>query len=141
MLQDNSDFAVAEYAVAQTGDILVSAYQEAIEVQDEKRSLWAYCLRVENNSNQKIRLIKKDFRITDSFGNSYFEQGYGFHAELPDLEAGECYEFEDTITICGAAAVLYGFCVAQTEGGDEFKIKLPIMQLAAVEKDKYVSKH
>ena len=136
MLQENLD-----YAVAQTGDIMVSAYQEMLDTQGIERRLWAYCLRIENNSNQKIRLLKKDFCITDSNGNNYFEQSYGFHSELPDLQAGECFEFEDTITINGEAAVLDGCCVAQTEGGDEFKIKLPIMQLAALEKDKLSLTH
>lgn len=136
MLQENLD-----YAVAQTGDIMVLAYQEMLDTQGIERRLWAYCLRIENNSNQKIRLLKKDFCITDSNGNNYFEQSYGFHSELPDLEAGECYEFEDTITINGEAAVLYGYCVAQTENGDEFKIKLPIMQLTALEKDNFSLNH
>ncbi|MBR1756021.1 MAG: ApaG domain [Alphaproteobacteria bacterium] len=130
MLQDNSD-----YVVAQTGDIMVSGYQEALDIQSPYRRLWAYCLRIENNSDQRIRLLKKDFRITDSNGNNYFEQGYGFHSELPDLEAGECFEFEDTVTIGGETAVLYGSCVAQNENGDEFKIKLPIIQLAVLESD------
>ena len=112
-----------------------------IDAENVERHLWAYCLRVENNSNQRIRLLKKDFCITDNNGNNYFEQSYGFHSELPDLEAGECFEFEDTIVVNGDAAVLYGSCVAQTANGDEFKIKLPIMQLTALEKDKFSKNH
>lgn len=131
MLEETEDFAVA-----QTGDIMVSAYQEIVDAElSNKLRLCAYCLRIENNSAERIRLLKKDFCITDSTGKNYFESGYGFHGELPDLEAGECYEFEDTIVISGAAAVLYGTCVAQTAMGDEFKIKLPLMQLASLTSD------
>lgn len=127
MWQDNSDVVTA-----QTGDIFVSAFQEPLEADEDHRQLWGYCLRIENNSDEKIRLMKKDFCITDDKGNNYFANGYGFHSELPDLEPGECFEFEDTIFLQAQAAVLYGACVAQTVDGRELKIKLPVMQLAAL---------
>lgn len=123
-----------ESAMAQTGDIFVSAFQEQLDADDVNNSyLWAFCLRVENNSEKKIRLLKKDFCITDNCGHSYFINGEGFHGELPDLEPGECFEFEDTIGLNSAAAVLYGTCAAQAVDGTEIKIKLPIVQLAALE--------
>lgn len=121
-----------EGVTAQTGDIVVSAFQEPLEAVDNS-CLWGYCLRIENNSAEKIRLLKKDFCITDDLGHNYFMNGYGFHCELPDLEPGECYEFEDTVFLQAAAAVLYGSCVAQTANGAKINIKLPIMQLAALE--------
>ncbi len=125
MADENFDFVTAE-----TDNIMVSAYQEPLEKQeDQARTLWAYCLRIENNSNEKIRLMRKDFCITDNHGHNHYEQSLGFHGELPDLEAGECFEFEDTITIDGDAAVLYGFCRAKSESGQEIAVKLPLIQL------------
>lgn len=128
MQQDN-----IEYNTLQTGDIVVSAFQEALDGDDFSHRLWGYCLRIENNSDKRIRLLQKDFCITDNNGERYFDQGYGFHGELPDLEPGECFEFEDTIILSANAAVLYGCCVAKTADGDELKIKLPVMQLTALE--------
>lgn len=127
MWQDNSDAVTA-----QTGDIFVSAFQEPLEVDEKHNQLWGYCLRIENNSDEKIRLLKKDFCITDSNGSNYYANGYGFHGELPDLEPGECFEFEDTIFLQAQAAVLYGTCIAQTSAAKELKIKLPVMQLTAL---------
>ena len=128
MWQDNSDVVTA-----QTGDIFVSAFQEPLEADGEHRQLWGYCLRIENNSDERIRLLKKDFCITDSNGHNYFANEYGFHGELPDLEPGEYFEFEDTIFLQAQAAVLYGACVAQTSDGREIKIKLPVMPLTALD--------
>lgn len=124
-------FDVADYITEQTGDILVSAYHELLNRDTAKNELWAYLLRIENNSGERIRLLKKDFCLTDERGNNRFFRGQGFNGELPDLEPGECYEFEDTAEINGTAAVLYGFCSAVTQKGKELKIKLPPMTLSS----------
>lgn len=109
--------------------IVVSAYQEQLDTDAGNSSLWGYCLRIENNSAQKIRLLKKNLRITDSNGKSTYDLSYGFHGELPDLEPGECFEFDDTTTINAREAVLYGTCTACNEQGNEFEIKLPLIAL------------
>lgn len=121
----------ADWLTERTGDIFVSAYPEQLDSEDSGRGLWAFCLRIENNSGKRICLTGKDFRVTDSRGNSccYFSQG--FHGELPDLEPGECFEYENTATFEGNAAVLYGFCEAVDSDGRKFKIRLPVMQLTA----------
>lgn len=123
-----------DYTTLQTGDILVSAYQELLEDDNSKNELWGYCLRIENNSNQKIRLLKKNLCITDEKGNSTFNSSTGFNGELPDLEPGECFEFEDTTQISSKAAVLYGFCSAVDNKGKELKIKLPVINLSSSKK-------
>lgn len=109
--------------------IVVLAYREQLDTDETNVSLWGYCLRIENNSSQKIRLLRKNLSITDSTGKSIYDTSYGFHGELPDLEPGECFEFDDTTTISADEAVLYGTCTACTEDGHEFEIKLPLISL------------
>ena len=111
--------------------IVISAYHEQLDTDENSGSLWGYCLRIENNSSQKIRLLKKNLCITDCTGQSSYDMSYGFHGQLPDLEPGECFEFDDTTTIKTGEAVLYGSCIACNEQGDEFEIKLPLMALLA----------
>ena len=120
-----------DYSTAQTGDIVVSACQELLEKDESKQELWGYVLRIENNSNERIRLLTKDLCITDEKGNSRCLPSFGFNGELPDLEPGECFEFEDTAQLNGAAAVLYGYCKALTTKGKELKIKLPVLNLSS----------
>ncbi|MBP1532004.1 MAG: ApaG domain [Alphaproteobacteria bacterium] len=119
-----------DYSIAQTEDILVSAYHEQIDSVDEARKIWGYCLRIENNSQKRLTLTTKDFCITDSNGNTYHDCGLGFDGELPDLEPGEYFEFEDTAVINANTAILYGFCHAQTADGKKLKIKLPLIELS-----------
>jgi len=126
-MSDSDNF---DFSVIQTGDIMVSAYPEQLDCDDERRELWAYCLRIENNSDQRIRLLRRDFCITDSFGQNHYDLSEGFNGELPDLEPGECFEFEDTAVIDGKAAVLYGCCIARRTDGSTFQIDIPLMQLS-----------
>lgn len=126
-MADSDNF---EFSVIQTGDIMVSAYPEQLDCDDERRELWAYCLRIENNSEQRIQLLRRDFCITDSFGQRHYDLSEGFNGELPDLEPGECFEFEDTTIIDAQAAVLYGSCLARRADGTLFEIDIPLMQLS-----------
>lgn len=123
------EFENFDYVTAQTGDIMVSAFQEKLDETDDNHALWGYCLRIENNSDQRIRLLKKDLCVTNDKGDRKYDLSFGFHGEIPDLEPGEVFEFEDTAFIEGNAAVLYGSCLATTADGSEFLIKLPIVPL------------
>ncbi|MBR1841290.1 MAG: ApaG domain [Alphaproteobacteria bacterium] len=123
------EFENFDYVTAQTGDIMVSAFQEKLDEADDNHALWGYCLRIENNSDQKIRLLKKDFCVANDKGDRKYDLSFGFHGEIPDLEPGEIFEYEDTAFIEGNAAVLYGSCVAATADGTEFSVKLPIVPL------------
>ena len=122
-----------DYSTTQTGDIIVSACQELLEKNETKQELWGYVLRIENNSNERIRLTSKDVCITDEKGNNRYMPSFGFNGELPDLEPGECFEFEDTAQSYGSA-VLYGYCKALTTKGKELKIKLPVLNLSSSRK-------
>ena len=124
---DNND---TDYFLEHTGDIVVEAYPEQLDCENSGRELWAFCLRIENNSDKRICLIKQNFCITDSYGNNQYYSTQGFNGELPDLEPGEYFEYEDTATFEGNAAVLYGFCEAVNSDGTPLKIKLPLMQLS-----------
>lgn len=124
-------YNTSEYATEQTGDIVVSAYRQLLEADSTQNELWGYVLRIENNSDERIRLLKKNLFLTDERGNSRFFPCVGFNGELPDLEPGEYFEFEDTAQISGAAAVLYGSCSAVTLKGKELKIKLPLITLSS----------
>lgn len=133
------EFENFDYATAQTGDIMVSAFQEKLDDTDDNHALWGYCLRIENNSDQRIRLLQKDFCFTNDKGIRQYDLTFGFNGELPDLEPGEVFEFEDTAFIEGKAAVLYGSCIAATDDGSEFKIKLPLIQLSSLNKNSAVT--
>ena len=117
-----------EYVTAQTDDILISACQAYLE--DEEDNACSYYLRIENNSDDKIQILGKEFNITDDKGNSYLENGLGFKGEIPELEPGEYFEFSDSAPINSAFAVLYGTCRIVKEKCNQVKdIKIPAVNL------------
>lgn len=117
-----------EFVIAQTDDIVISACQAYLE--DEEDDACSYYLRIENNSDDKIQILSKDFSITDDKGNSHLENGLGFKGEIPELEPGEYFEFADTMPIKSAFAVLYGTCRIVKEKCNQVKdIKIPAVSL------------
>ena len=118
-----------EYSASETNNITVFAYPELIGVDDNQRRLWGYVLRIENNSEEPIVLTDKNLYLVDETGNSFCDSSKGFHGELPDLQPGEYFEYEETTRTDGLSAVLYGFCSAVTAKGKKLKISLPVMNL------------
>ncbi len=104
-------FADLDFVTENTGNIVVSACPALIESSvDNEEFLWGYYLKIENNSNEKIQLLSKNWNITDDKGNCFCDNSAGFKGELPELEPGEYFEFSSTAPLCSAHAVFYGSC-------------------------------
>lgn len=113
-------------------DIVISAGSSLVEENAAKKEfLWGYYFCIENNSNHKISLVGKNWRITDDKGNSYSDSSDGFKGEIPDLEPGESYEFSSMAPLESPQAVFYGSCRIKTADSAEKDIKIPTFQLSA----------
>jgi len=118
-----------DYVTLQTDGIVVSACQSLFGQADDE-SACGYCLRIENNSADKIQILSKTLNITDNKGNSYAECGIGFKGEIPCLEPGEYFEFESSASLKASSAVLYGSCRIIDETRNKTKdIKIPLLEL------------
>lgn len=118
-----------DYVTSQTDDIVISACQAFLEDIDDENSC-CYYLRIENNSDEKIQILGRDFSITDDRGNSYCDNGAGFRGEIPELEPGEYFEYADSAPLRSSHAVLYGSCRVVGEKGSRIKdIRIPAVPL------------
>lgn len=117
----------------QTDGIVVSAGQVLLDREDlQNQYMWGYYLCIENNSSAKIRLIGKDWNITDEKGNRYNDSSAGFKGELPELEPGEFFEYTSYAPLKSSNAVFYGSCKIETQGQNQIKnIKIPTFSLSA----------
>ena len=89
-----------------------------------------YYLKIENNSDDKIQILGKDFNLTDDKGNNYLQSETGFNGEILELNPGEYFEFEDMMPMVSNTAVLYGTCRIADERLKSVKnIKIPALQL------------
>ena len=120
-----------DYIVSQTDGITISACPVLIDEFAPKNFMWGYYLCIENNTNNRIQLVGKDWNITDDAGNSYNDSSAGFKGELPELEPGEYFEFTSEAPLSSANAVFYGSCKILAEGQSQIKeIRIPTFSLS-----------
>lgn len=117
----------------QTDGITVSAGPVVMDEDAENRYMFGYYLCIENNTAKKIRLVGKDWNITDEAGRRYTDSSAGFKGELPELEPGEYFEYTAYAPLKAKNAVFYGSCKVQ-EGGISKNIKVPTFSLSASQK-------
>ena len=65
---------------------------------------------IENNTSSRVRLIGKEWNITDEKGRSYRDTSLGFKGELPELNPGEYFEYTSYAPLEAQDAVFYGSC-------------------------------
>lgn len=114
----------------QTDGIVVSAGPVLVDEEAENRYMWGYYLCIENNTAKKIRLVGKDWNITDDLGNRFNDSSVGFKGELPELEPGEYFEYTSYAPLQAKNAVFYGSCKVQTDGISR-NVKVPTFSLSA----------
>ena len=59
----------------------------------EDSYLWAYKVKIKNNSDETIKLISRHWKIFDSNGSFREVRGKGVVGEQPVLEPGEEFEY------------------------------------------------
>lgn len=114
----------------QTDGIVISAGSVLMDEEAENRHMFGYYLCIENNTAKKIKLLGKDWNITDDKGNRYNDSSLGFKGELPELEPGEYFEYTSYAPLKATNAVFYGSCQVQADGQNK-KIKVPTFSLSA----------
>lgn len=122
--------AADDLTTLQTDGIVVSAGPVLVDEEAENRYMWGYYLCIENNTAKKIRLLGKDWNITDDCGNRYNDSSLGFKGELPELEPGEYFEYTSYAPLKAENAVFYGSCKVQTNGQNKV-VKIPTFSLSA----------
>lgn len=124
-----------DFLVQESDGIVVSARPVLVDSNCNNRFWWGYYLCIENNTDAKIQLIGKNWRITDEAGNSYVDDTAGFKGELPELEPGEYFEFTSEAPLEAANAVFYGSCKVLREGQSVPRdVKIPTFNLSAAGK-------
>ncbi|MCY3827537.1 MAG: Co2+/Mg2+ efflux protein ApaG, partial [Rhodospirillaceae bacterium] len=79
-----------------TAGILVSVkplYLEEQSEPDDNRYVWAYTVRISNEGDDRVQLLNRHWRITDSAGQQQEVRGPGVVGEQPVLEPGQSFEY------------------------------------------------
>ncbi len=129
-----SDSLNEEMVVVENGDVVVTGGSSLVDspVCGRGDFLWGYYFCIENNSDENITLVGKDWNITDDSGRSFSDNSEGFSGEIPELAPGEYFEFSATAPLKAAHAVFYGSCrILKGAAKIAENIRLPILTFDA----------
>ena len=96
---------------------------------DEDHFVWAYQIRIENDSLEQVQLINRHWRITDAYGQLHEVRGEGVVGEQPTLQPGENFEYTSGVPLATPSGIMVGSYEMKTSGGERFDIEIPAFSL------------
>ena len=91
--------------------------------------VWAYHIRIENNGDETVQLLRRHWHITDSKGRVQEVRGEGVVGEKPVLEPGEAYEYTSGTPLSTPSGFMVGSYQMVNEGGKRFSVSVPAFSL------------
>ena len=123
--------------VATTADITVGV--RVFYLADESRPqeghyVWAYRVHISNGGRGTVQLLRRTWRITDTYGRVLTVEGEGVVGEQPVLEPGESFEYTSGTPLSTPSGFMTGtYHMIRTDGREEFDVKIPTLILDSPE--------
>ncbi len=115
-----------------TRGIRVSVEPSFLENQsdpDEDRYVWQYKVRIDNGSDEIIRLRTRHWRITNSSGLTEEVRGEGVVGEQPVIRPGEGFEYTSGAPLRTPSGIMVGRYGMETAAGETFEVDIPAFSL------------
>lgn len=104
-------------------------YLEDQSSPEENHYVWAYRVRIENNSNRTVRLLSRHWIITDAVGRVQEVKGSGVVGEHPVLKPGESYEYTSGTPLTTPSGIMVGSYQMDALDDQPFDIAIPAFSL------------
>ena len=117
---------------ATTGGIIVSVETTYIEKDsdpDNQYFVWAYRIKIENNSADTVQLMSRHWMITDALGRQQEVRGAGVVGEQPVLAPGASFSYSSGTPLQTPSGFMRGTYVMRADNGREFDIEIPAFSL------------
>lgn len=95
----------------------------------ENRYVWAYFVRIENNSRATVQLKTRYWQITDALGRVQEVRGAGVVGEQPVLKPGQAYEYNSGTPLSTPSGIMRGSYQMESSDGDRFDLRIPAFSL------------
>jgi ApaG protein len=115
-----------------TRGIRVSVKPNYLEKQSDPsdgRFVWAYTVRIDNQSDQPVKLKTRHWRITDAQGLTEEVEGVGVVGEQPLIKPGERYEYTSGAPLGTPSGLMVGSYGMETPAGERFEVDIPAFSL------------
>lgn len=104
-------------------------YLEDQSEPDENHYVWAYQVKIENESLETVQLRSRHWRITDANGLMQEVRGSGVVGEQPVLEPGGSFEYTSGTPLNAPSGIMVGSYEMQTDGGNVIEVSIPAFSL------------
>jgi ApaG protein len=103
---------------------------------EDQQYVWAYRVTIGNESAVTVQLLKRTWKITDSFGRVQHVHGEGVVGEQPVLEPGESFEYTSGTPLPTPSGFMMGqFHMVRTASGELFDVDIPAFSLDSPHQD------
>ena len=106
-----------------------SVYLEDHSDPSENTYLWAYKVKITNNSQSSVKLISRHWKIFDSNGSHREVKGEGVVGEQPVLEPGDEFEYTSGTPLKTNSGIMSGSYQMQDLKGKIFDVNIPPFSL------------
>ena len=96
---------------------------------EDGRFMWAYTVRIDNESDQIVRLRTRYWRITDATGVTEEVAGDGVVGEQPVIRPGEGFEYTSGAPLPTPSGMMVGAYGMETASGERFDVAIPAFSL------------
>ena len=96
---------------------------------DDQHFVWAYQVTIDNQSNEKVQLKNRYWKIVDSNGSEQEVRGEGVVGEQPVLEPGDAFEYTSGTPLTTPSGVMVGSYKMVNDEGKEFTVSIPAFSL------------
>ena len=91
--------------------------------------VWAYRISIYNLGNEKVKLLNRFWKITDSKGMVKEVNGPGVVGEQPIINPGESYEYMSGAPLPTPSGIMEGSYEMINDTGEFFDVEIPLFSL------------
>jgi ApaG protein len=88
-------------------------------------NIWTYFITITNNSNTRVTLLSRHWRITENSGETNEVVGDGVVGVQPTIDAGQSFEYNSFVSSKSDGVMMSGNYVFEDENGEEFTAIIP----------------
>lgn len=91
--------------------------------------VWVYNIRIENNSNENVKLLNRYWKIIDEKGSVQEVEGEGVIGEQPQIAAKGSFQYSSGVHLRHPSGIMTGRYQMQKDDGELFDIEIPTFSL------------
>ena len=119
---------------ATTDGIIVRVSVSYLPEQSEpakSRWFWAYHIRIENESDARVKLVSREWTIKDGRGGQQEVRGEGVVGEKPVIEPGGSFDYVSGCPLSTPTGAMEGRYFMVGSDGSSFAVDIPRFPLVA----------